>query len=88
MTTFIIAVIAVAFLVLGLSITLIRKGRPLQGDVGENDEMKKRGLECTTVAIRREEAQLRGEDVTGKNYSCGSDCGNCNTENEEKYCNK
>lgn len=86
MITFIIAVVAVALFVLGLSITIIRKGRPLQGDVGENDEMRKRGLECTTAAIRREEAELRGEDTVGKDYSCGSDCGTCITEKDEKQC--
>lgn len=74
MITFMIAVVAVALLVLGLSITLIRKGRPLQGDVGENDDMKALGLECTTAAIRRQEAELRGEDTSDKNYCCGSDC--------------
>lgn len=88
MITFIIAIVAVALFVLGLSITMIRKGRPLQGDVGENDDMKKLGLECTTAAIRRQDAELRGEDTTGKNYSCGSDCGNCTTEKEEKNCTK
>ena len=39
--TVIVAVAAVALMVLGLSITQIRKGRDIQSEVGENDEMKK-----------------------------------------------
>lgn len=76
MVTFFIAVFSIAFFILGLSITLIRKGRNLQGDVGENDEMRKRGLECTSQAIRREEAELRGTE-----YVCtDGDCGSCSTK--------
>lgn len=47
LTTFLIAIFAVALMVIGLSITLIRKGHNIQGDVGDNDEMKARGLRCT-----------------------------------------
>ena len=78
MTTFLIAVCAVAFFMLGLSITLIRKGRNLQSDVGSNDEMRKRGIECASAQIRREEAALRGKNAE-INLPCGepecSDCG-------------
>lgn len=45
--TFIIAAIAVTLLMLGLSITLLRKGRNIQSDVGSNDDMKRLGLQCT-----------------------------------------
>lgn len=46
MLVFLVAVIAVALFVVGLSITLMRKGRNIQGDVGDNDDMKRLGLEC------------------------------------------
>ena len=79
MTLFIIAIIAVGFFVLGLSITLIRKGRDLQSDVGSNDEMRKRGLECTSAQIRREEAALRGGDAR-IDLPCGTGlCDSCDT---------
>lgn len=76
MTTFFIAAGAVAFFILGLSITLMRKGRHLQGDVGENDDMKRMGLECTTKAALSEEAALRGEELCS---DPGSGCGSCGT---------
>lgn len=82
----IIAIIALGLMVLGLSITIIRKGRYMQTEVGENDEMKKRGLKCTSEEFRREEAELSGTECDTLS-SCGGSCGTCNdktTENVEK----
>lgn len=45
--TFVIAIVAIALMVLGLSITLMRKGRNIQTDVGSNDDMRRLGLKCT-----------------------------------------
>lgn len=79
MLIFLITIVAVALMMLGLSITLLRKGRNLQGDVGENDDMKRMGLECTSAQIRREEAELRGEPMP-EDLLCGSgNCSSCNT---------
>lgn len=70
--TFFIAIIALALFVLGLSITLIRKGRNIQSDVGSNDEMKRRGVACTIE-------QMGGTSCAS---SCATDgtpplCGDC-----------
>lgn len=73
---FIFSVIAVALLILGLAITIIRKGRPMQSEVGENDEMKKRGLSCASDQFRQEEAELRGTDCDTFS-SCKGGCGTC-----------
>ncbi|MEF9949859.1 MAG: hypothetical protein RR980_03045 [Mucinivorans sp.] len=74
MLTFIVAIIAVAFLMLALSITQIRKGHDLQGDVGNNDEMKARGLDCA----------LKGEDLHGCQNDEGKDdgCASCNIKDQ------
>lgn len=79
----VIAIIAVAFLVIGLSITLIFKGRHMQTEVGENDEMRKRGLKCAKEQFNREEAELRGEDCDN-NVSCGGSCGSCSEHTDKK----
>ena len=72
-----IAVGAVAFFVVGVSLTLIIKGRHLQSDVGSNTEMKRRGLKCASQQIREEEAALRGEAYPSS-ADCGlSGCGTC-----------
>lgn len=79
----IIAIVMVALLVLGLSITLIRKGRYMQSEVGENDEMKKRGLKCASDEFRREEAELTGTECDTLT-SCGGSCGTCSDKSTEK----
>lgn len=80
-----VAVAAVGAMVLGLSITLIRKGRNIQSDVGGNDEMKKRGLICASEQFRREEALLRGKRPEDAG-PCDGHCGSC-TLSDEKKCN-
>lgn len=80
----IIAIISVGFLVFALSITLLRKGRNIQSEVGENEEMKKRGLSCATDEFRREESALRGEEYDTLN-SCGTgNCGSCTDEESDR----
>lgn len=74
--TILIAVGAVGIFVLGLSITLIRKGHDLESDVGSNREMRKLGLECAQAQIRREEAQRLGK-TTAEMLSCGTSCQEC-----------
>lgn len=79
--TVLIAVAAVALFVLGLSITLIRKGRNLESDVGSNREMRRRGIECASAQIRREEAERLG----GKSRfpaDCDGACGSCSTQDD------
>ncbi len=74
-----VAVVAVGLMVFGLSITVIRKGRPMESDVGSNREMKKRGIECAAAQIRRQEAERTGK----KEYltACGAvDCEQCGVE--------
>lgn len=82
--TFIIAILFVALMVLGLSITLIRKGRDLQSDVGSNDEMKKRGIKCASKEMLEEERALRGEDICTDSISCLGVCDTCESTDEKK----
>lgn len=81
--TLLIAIVAVAIFVLGLSITLIRKGHNLESDVGGNREMRRRGLECASAQIRREEAQRLGNSSyigSGCDHGCDpTGCGTCDT---------
>jgi len=89
MTTFITVTIAALFtalLMFGLSITLIRKGHHIQGEVGENDEMKKRGLKCATTEILEEERALGllpADDDARCTPTCVSDCTTC-AEHDKK----
>ncbi len=76
-----IAAGAVALLAAGYSITYFFRGRHMQTDVGDNDEMKKRGLKCTSRQIREDEAALRGVDVSQVGGSCSpDDCETCSRD--------
>lgn len=73
-----ISIAALALFVLGLSITIIRKGHPIESDVGSNRDMKRLGLECASAQIRREEAERTGR----KSYlseGCTGACDSCLT---------
>lgn len=77
--TLIIALIVVAFLFLGLALTRMIKGKDLQGDVGNNDHMREKGLVCAAKQFRDEE----GISDCGDGVSCG-DCGTCEQHKSEK----
>ncbi len=81
-----VAVVAVAFMMLGLAITVIRKGRPLQSDVGDNDDMKRLGLKCTAQQFREEEASLSNSKIENQYSGCGASCGSCS--DKESDCTK
>ncbi len=74
MLTFLIAVGAVALMMLGLSITLMRKGHNIEGDVGDNREMKKLGLKCTIEEMSggHDECPAAGEQCCSH---CDIECG-------------
>lgn len=75
--TILISILVVGMLILGLSITLIRKGHHIQSEVGENSEMKRRGIKCTSQTIMDEERAIFGEDACkGSTCSMGS-CSTC-----------
>lgn len=83
LVTVLIAIFFVAFLIFSLSITLIRKGHHIQSEVGENDEMKKRGIKCASHEMMEEERAL-GRDVCGELVSCGGTCDTCETNTDQK----
>lgn len=88
MIIFIITVAALALFVLGLSLTLIFKGRNIQGDVGGNEQMRKRGLECTSAAIRREQAELEGRAFEGGDFMCNDCCSTCGKTDDSQSCER
>ncbi len=76
--TLAVSIGAVALMMVGLALTRIIKGKDLQSDIGDNDEMKKRGIKCAQQEMREQEAAennaVCGEDA----LKCGSDCSSCN----------
>ncbi|MFI3295334.1 MAG: hypothetical protein R3Y19_04875 [Rikenellaceae bacterium] len=80
--TLLAALVAVALMVLGLGITVLRTGKPLQSDIGDNDAMHDRGIECAAAQMRREEAEYMGRSVES-GLGCGKgDCISCAVEDQ------
>lgn len=79
---FLISIGAVAFFVLGLSLTLIFKGRPIDSEIGDNRHMQKRGIRCTASQFHEEEALLRGKEAGDGLYTCAS----CNPSCDRTDC--
>lgn len=81
MEIFLIAVVALGIFMLGLSITLMRKGRNIQGDVGDNTEMKALGLECAL-----KEGGVSGCNPDTESCQDGSTCGTCDKPTNQRDC--
>ncbi len=70
-----IAVGAVALFVVGMSLTLMIKGHHIKSEIADNDEMKKRGIQCAAAQFREEEnAAGKGPEICRD-----GDCNSCNT---------
>lgn len=59
------AIIAVAFLGVGLSLTLIFKGHNIESEISDNSEMKKRGIKCASQQMRDQEKKNGGDATSG-----------------------
>ena len=67
------AVVAVGFFVVGLSVTLLVRGRPMRSEIGSNRHMRDRGIECTARAFRKEETS----DGTAEKKCCDAESETC-----------
>ena len=75
------SIVAVAFMALALSITRIRTGHDIQGEVGENPNMKRLGLDCAIRDMERASAVTKDEN--NKILGCGGRlCETC----QQHYC--
>lgn len=77
----IVAVIAVGFFTVGMSLTLIFKGHHIDSEIGDNQNMKDLGIECASRQMRAEELRLKGIEGSSELGSCSHSCGSC-TEHE------
>ena len=74
---FAIAVAAVALFVIGLSLTQMIKGHPIDSEIGTNANMQKRGIRCTAGEFRREEEALRQQNPSDAPHSTAAACNDC-----------
>lgn len=62
---FIAAIAVVGLFVIGMSLTLIFKGRHIDSEIGTNKNMRERGIKCTSQQFREEERALHGRGRSG-----------------------
>lgn len=63
---------AVAFFVVGLSITLILKGHFVDSEISTNKNMQKLGIRCAVQESRTDEQGVNCNDI-----GCGGNCAGC-----------
>jgi len=75
------AVGAVAFFIVGMSLTLLLKGHPLDSEISTNKEMRRRGIKC---AVQQSREQIRQTDCTDPSVPCSGNCAGCDVEQKQK----
>lgn len=78
-----IAIAVVLFFVVGMSLSLIIRGRYIDSEIGDNENMKKRGIKCAAQQMREEEGHA-GESCAGIEVCDDGDCRSCSHHGEKK----
>ncbi len=87
------SIAAVALFVLGMSLTLIIKGHPLDSEISTNEEMRRRGIKCAVQETREadgtaacsDSASHSGRAAAGREplAGCTGNCAACDVNNSE-----
>lgn len=91
-----VSILAVGFFVVGLSLTQLIKGHPIESEISTNKEMQRRGIKCAVQETRKadgtascSERSARGGSKGGSRRSseesspltgCSGNCGACDIE--------
>lgn len=76
LTVVIIAVCAVAFFVLAMSLTLIFKGHHIESEISTNKNMQKLGIKC---AVQETREDMESESCENDSL-CSGNCAGCDIE--------
>ena len=78
-TVILIAVGAVAFFVLAMSLTLIFKGHHIDSEISTNKDMQRLGIKCAVQETREDMAAENCDDSP-----CSGNCAGCDIEHNQK----
>ena len=70
-----VAVVAVGFFVLAMSLTLIFKGRHIDSEISTNKDMQRLGIKCAVQETREDMAAESCDDSP-----CSGNCAGCDVE--------
>lgn len=73
------AIAAVALFVVGMSLTLILKGHPIDSEISTNKNMQRLGIKCAVHETREKDGTADCSDGTDAT-SCRGNCGACDIE--------
>ncbi|MFR9620200.1 MAG: hypothetical protein SNH63_03140 [Rikenellaceae bacterium] len=68
---------AVAFFMIGMSITLMIKGHFIDSEISTNKHMRKMGIKCAV-----QESRIDQQDVECHDLGCTSNCAGCDIDHE------
>lgn len=77
------AIGAVGLFVLGMSLTLIFKGHNIKSEIGENENMRSRGIKCVIQEAREQEG-LDGEGCISPEDCEQAGCSSCGIAGQAK----
>lgn len=75
--TIVAAIVAVGLFMLGMSLTQIIKGHPIQSEIADNPNMQKLGIKCAAQQMREEERALYGGDSCDSVACTTHNCSTC-----------
>ncbi len=85
-----ISILAVGFFVVGLSLTQLIKGHPIESEISTNKEMQRRGIKCAVQETREADGSAAcskggpGKSSEGSSplAGCSGNCGACDIERD------
>lgn len=75
------AVAAVAFFVVGMSLTLMIKGHHIDSEISTNKDMQRLGIKCAVQETREADGSADCSD-THAAVGCSGNCGACDIEHK------
>ena len=74
-----VAIAAVAFFVIGLSLTLMIKGHHIESEISTNKNMQRLGIKC---AVQETREDMAAEDCE-EDSLCSGNCAGCDIDHNE-----
>ena len=75
LTVILVAVVAVGFFILAMSLTLIFKGHHIDSEISTNKDMQRLGIKCAVQETREDMAAENCDD-----NPCSGNCAGCDIE--------
>ncbi len=74
---------AVAFFIIGLSLTLLFKGHHIDSEISTNKDMQRLGIKCAVQETREADGTANCSDGSSPLVGCTGNCGACDIEHKK-----